>query len=546
MELREFITKFGSININNDEERYWRIIVNCFLVDGLEQVLLEALPVLFKHYYGRFATFNNGELSALLQESEFKAICRTKIIQSAVWIQPSDFLQRVINNSFDLKEPTHPVSTANNDDDDYISNKNNPFIQLAQKEKEEQHYEARFGKLTLEEFSCGICFELLKEAVEGNCCKNLFCMPCIEQYGRKCPNCRRVVEWTANEPIRRLINKKPIKCDYDDCNIWSTVGEIDHHRINCEFNPQNKLISAKEDEIELRKTYERLRLEHLTKYAGVVLYIKNLEDALTEGHVWIGFNSFYGNMRAVRVMTDNRGVNTGFIWFTTPDATRRAFERMNGRVLPGFTRPLQLYLRVPNAQRRRKWMRQHTARTTGRVPNMPEELYLSFGRDSDHAPRDNVPRRVQSVNRRQSRRTYKRDIVPDSSSVSTHRSRASDYNNSRDNYRESHSDRPSVDNTGPSRQHGKAVTHEERSITIEELNEFSPEQQRHLLGDLLYARVTKHLKSLNENIQLAGKITGMILDSDDSDGLVDLLSDAVTLAQLTQDGLNLLKQEQYE
>lgn len=138
----------------------------------------------------------------------------------------------------------------------------NPFAILAQKEIEgsDKNDEARFGRVTLEELNCGICFELLREAVEGNCCRNLFCLPCIELNGRKCPNCRKLVEWAANEPIRRLIAKKPVQCEYEECKAWSTVGEIEQHRIKCEFNPENLFVGCQKCH---QRIMRRLLEEHL-------------------------------------------------------------------------------------------------------------------------------------------------------------------------------------------------------------------------------------------------------------------------------------------
>jgi polyadenylate-binding protein len=84
----------------------------------------------------------------------------------------------------------------------------------------------------------------------------------------------------------------------------------------------------------------------------------------------------------------------------------------------------------------------------------------------------------------------------------------------------------------------------EQTLTAAQLASYSPEQQRVMLGERLYALVLKHLEKANENTQLAGKITGMLLDSDQVEGLIQLLGDETALSQQIDDGLNLLKEHQ--
>lgn len=270
MELLEFITKLSNASFNSEEEKYWRVTVNCFLVDGFEQIQLGMLPGYFKQYYGRapaydgiffhsfgvnknYLTHYSGKLSTLLQEPEFKAICLIKKYNTTLWLEPSSFLLRVITaqlTPIDTKEFKNGVNSNNNSNNNNTNELKvsiqNPFAELAQKEVEgsEQNDEARFGRVALEELNCGVCFELLQDAVEASCCSTLFCLPCIERNARKCPNCRKLAEWAVNQPIRRLIAKKPARCTYEECNAWSTLGEIEQHLIKCEFNPNNALVAC--------------------------------------------------------------------------------------------------------------------------------------------------------------------------------------------------------------------------------------------------------------------------------------------------------------
>jgi hypothetical protein len=60
MELLDFITKLASNNAKNEREKYWRVVVNCFLVDGFEQIQLGTLPSYFKQYYGQVPTHDGN------------------------------------------------------------------------------------------------------------------------------------------------------------------------------------------------------------------------------------------------------------------------------------------------------------------------------------------------------------------------------------------------------------------------------------------------------------------------------------------------------
>lgn len=102
-----------------------------------------------------------------------------------------------------------------------------------------------------------------------------------------------------------------------------------------------------EREEELRKSYEQAKLEKLSKYQGVNLYIKNLEDDLDDDKLRTEFEPF-GTVTSCKVMKDDKGVSKGFgfVCFSSPDEATKAVAEMNNKIIG--SKPLY----VSMAQRR--------------------------------------------------------------------------------------------------------------------------------------------------------------------------------------------------
>lgn len=122
---------------------------------------------------------------------------------------------------------------------------------------------------------------------------------------------------------------------------------------------------------ELRRKFEALKMERMTKYQGINLYIKNLEDDVTEERLRKEFGQ-YGKIKSVKIM-EEKGVSRGFgfVCYTTPEEAQRAMAEMNGRILPGCTKPLYVNLHEPQELRRQKLAAQYAARAKGVRPAGP-------------------------------------------------------------------------------------------------------------------------------------------------------------------------------
>jgi len=89
-----------------------------------------------------------------------------------------------------------------------------------------------------------------------------------------------------------------------------------------------------EREAELKAKFEALKMERIAKEAGVNLYIKNLDDTVTDEQLQKEFAQF-GSITSARVMKNDKGESKGFgfVCFTTPDEATKAVTEMNGRML---------------------------------------------------------------------------------------------------------------------------------------------------------------------------------------------------------------------
>ena len=78
--------------------------------------------------------------------------------------------------------------------------------------------------------SCPICIEVCSNAVESNCCTQLFCENCAISL-RTCPLCRtEPFETTVNKSVRRMIGSMPVDCP---CGYRTTRADLKEHEKIC-------------------------------------------------------------------------------------------------------------------------------------------------------------------------------------------------------------------------------------------------------------------------------------------------------------------------
>ena len=102
-----------------------------------------------------------------------------------------------------------------------------------------------------------------------------------------------------------------------------------------------------EREEELRKSYEQAKMEKLSKYQGVNLYVKNLDDDIDDEKLRGEFEPF-GTITSAKVMRDDKDHSKGFgfVCYSTPEEATKAVAEMNNKMIG--SKPLYVSL----AQRR--------------------------------------------------------------------------------------------------------------------------------------------------------------------------------------------------
>ncbi|KAK7206071.1 hypothetical protein BZA70DRAFT_123199 [Myxozyma melibiosi] len=121
------------------------------------------------------------------------------------------------------------------------------------------------------------------------------------------------------------------------------VDELNDKDINGKKLYVGRAQKKHEREEELRRQYEAARLEKMSKYQGVNLYIKNLDDDVDDDKLREEFSE-HGTITSAKVMRDefDKSKGFGFVCFSSPDEATKAVTEMNQRMLNG--KPLYVAL----------------------------------------------------------------------------------------------------------------------------------------------------------------------------------------------------------
>lgn len=122
---------------------------------------------------------------------------------------------------------------------------------------------------------------------------------------------------------------------------------------------------AERDE-ELRRMHEERRLENESKTAGVNLYVKNIDDEWDDERLRSEFD-FAGTITSAKVMRDDKAASRGFgfVCFSQPDEATRAVQEMNGKMIG--TKPLYVSLAQKKEVRRQALESQMQQRNAQRL-----------------------------------------------------------------------------------------------------------------------------------------------------------------------------------
>lgn len=282
---------------------------------------------------------------------------------------------------------------------------------------------------------------------------------------------------------------------------------------------------------ELKKQYEAIRLEKLSKYQGVNLFIKNLDDQIDSEQLEEEFKPF-GTITSAKVMLDDAGKSKafGFVCFSTPEEATKAITEMNQRMVNG--KPLYVALAQRKDVRRSQLEQQIQARNQMRMQNaaaaggFPGQFMppMYYGQQGFFPPgsRSNAPfpgpnpqmmmRRGQPGQPGQPfPEQWPRPGGPNGQPVPVYGMPPQFQNQGAQQQQQPQQPFPG--------QAGVKVPAKDLAAIISSV---PPEQQKRILGEELYPRIVATGKA--QEPEAAGKITGMMLGLENQE-ILDLLDD---------------------
>jgi polyadenylate-binding protein len=304
-----------------------------------------------------------------------------------------------------------------------------------------------------------------------------------------------------------------------------------------------------ERDAKLRKEWEALKI---SKYQGINLYIKNIEDEIDEERLRKEFSAF-GVIKSCKIMLDEKNISKGFgfVCFSTPEESQRAVAEMNSRILPGCNKPLYVAMHEPKEVRRQKltlnaYKGMRAALPQGQ-PGAPisyppgQTVYYQGGNISQGFV---YPQQMMQSMPRGWQPQYP---VPYSSNVGVMPARggaAAAANRGRGGG--SARGAASGGGRGGANRRGQQVAPVidaqapvQEPLTIAQVKLYPVEQQKLYIGERLYALISPAQPIL------AGKITGMFLESGwPIDELFSLLTDEAKLTEKIDDAIGVLERAQ--
>jgi polyadenylate-binding protein len=302
-----------------------------------------------------------------------------------------------------------------------------------------------------------------------------------------------------------------------------------------------------ERERELRQKFEQKKAERQKHYTGMNLYIKNLGDDVDDTRLLQEFQK-YGEISSAKIMTDSAGKSRGFgfVNFVNPEDATKVVTELNGRMLSN--KPLYIAVAqrkdVRRAQLESSFARSKMGGMPSQIMGTPQVYYQGMPQRVMY-PQQLVPRGRWPQNQTQ--------MVPAVRGVN-YMVPATNGGSGRGGGRGSPAQRgrgrgaPRPDQAGRGRggiKYNQNVRNPQpqsvlplsiEPLTIKALAAAPEDQKKQIIGESLFPLVRE------QQPELAGKITGMLLEMDNGE-LLHLLENREALNEKVLEALQVLQQQ---
>uniref|UniRef100_A0AAR2KSR0 Polyadenylate-binding protein n=1 Tax=Pygocentrus nattereri TaxID=42514 RepID=A0AAR2KSR0_PYGNA len=287
-----------------------------------------------------------------------------------------------------------------------------------------------------------------------------------------------------------------------------------------------------ERQTELKRKFEQMKQDRMTRYQGVNLYVKNLDDGLDDERLRKEFSPF-GTITSAKVMMEGgRSKGFGFVCFSSPEEATKAVTEMNGRIVA--TKPLYVALAQRKEERQAHLTNQYMQRMASvrAVPNPvlnpyqpapPSGYFMAAIPQVRHTHNfQNMPNAIRPTAPRPQAFSTVRPTSLAAIAVPQYKY-APGVRNPQQHL--STQPQPAVHVQG------------QEPLTASMLAAAPPQEQKQMLGERLFPLIQ------NMHPTLAGKITGMLLEIDNSE-LLHMLESPESLRSKVDEAVAVLQAHQ--
>jgi len=295
-----------------------------------------------------------------------------------------------------------------------------------------------------------------------------------------------------------------------------------------------------ERERELKDMFEKLKRERMSKYQGVNLYVKNLEETVDDAKLRQEFSQI-GTITSAKVMKDDKGASKGFgfVCFSTPDEATKAATEMNGKMI--MNKPIYVALAQRKELRRMQLEAQHAIRANG-IRMQQQAQASGMTGNPLYAPGAPVFYAAQPVVRgyptgvpRPGYPAYAPQPRPGYQNYPRGAPRGGGQQKGRNQKPRQPGQMPG---TYPGIKYNANVRNAQQPQNPEDA-QFSEAERKQQLGETLYPLIAAYLSKNGQPEEQAGKITGMILELE-SQELVNMIENPEVLIAKVTEALNVL------